>query len=56
MSVAPTEQAATTQQAKSPRFSLGNPWSKPRWLTGVTWVYILWSLLPVLLAVCCQQL
>jgi len=31
--------------------SLRNPWGKPRWLVGVTWVYILWSLLPVLLAI-----
>jgi len=31
--------------------SLRNPWSKPRFLVGITWVYILWSLLPVLLAI-----
>jgi len=51
MSAAPTEQAATGKPARRPGFSLGNPWSKPRWLTGVTCVYILWSLLPVLLAI-----
>ena len=31
--------------------SLRNPWGKPRFLAGVTWVYIIWSLLPVLLAI-----
>ena len=28
-----------------------NPWAKPRFLVGVTWAYILWSIVPVLIAV-----
>src|SRR3954470_6838644 len=31
------------------RFS--NPWARPRWLGGITILYILWSLVPVLLAI-----
>jgi spermidine/putrescine transport system permease protein len=30
---------------------LGNPWGRPRFLKLTTWVYIAWSLLPVLAAV-----
>jgi spermidine/putrescine transport system permease protein len=30
---------------------LRNPWGKPRFLVGITWVYIAWALLPVLLAI-----
>ena len=30
---------------------LGNPWGRPRWLKATTWVYIAWSLLPVLAAI-----
>ena len=30
---------------------LRNPWGKPRALVVVTWVYILWSIVPVLIAV-----
>lgn len=30
---------------------LRNPWSKPRVLVLVTWLYILWSLVPVIIAV-----
>ncbi len=28
-----------------------NPWGKPRFLVAVTWAYILWSIVPVLIAV-----
>ena len=28
-----------------------DPWHKPRFLQGFTWLYVLWSLLPVLIAV-----
>jgi spermidine/putrescine transport system permease protein len=28
-----------------------NPWGKPRALAIITWVYILWSIVPVLIAV-----
>ena len=30
---------------------LSNPWGKPRFLPAVTWLYILWSIVPVLIAV-----
>jgi spermidine/putrescine transport system permease protein len=30
---------------------LGNPWGRPRFLVLTTWLYILWSLVPVLLAI-----
>jgi spermidine/putrescine transport system permease protein len=30
---------------------LRNPWGKPRFLVGVTWLYIAWALLPVLVAI-----
>ena len=33
------------------RERLANPWGKPRWLGAVTIVYILWALVPVLLAI-----
>jgi spermidine/putrescine transport system permease protein len=28
-----------------------NPWGRPRFLVAVTWLYVLWSLVPVLIAV-----
>ena len=33
------------------RERLSNPWGRPRFLAITTWVYILWSLVPVLLAI-----
>jgi spermidine/putrescine transport system permease protein len=30
---------------------LGNPWGKPRFLRLVTWSYIVWSIVPVLIAI-----
>jgi spermidine/putrescine transport system permease protein len=30
---------------------LANPWGKPRFLVGITWLYVAWSLVPVLIAV-----
>jgi spermidine/putrescine transport system permease protein len=30
---------------------LGNPWGKPRFLVLVTWLYIAWALVPVLIAI-----
>jgi spermidine/putrescine transport system permease protein len=30
---------------------LRNPWGRPRFLVAVTWLYVLWSLVPVLIAV-----
>jgi spermidine/putrescine transport system permease protein len=30
---------------------LKNPWGRPRFLVAVTWVYVLWSIVPVLIAI-----
>jgi spermidine/putrescine transport system permease protein len=30
---------------------VGNPWAKPRFLAGFTWLYIAWSIAPVVIAV-----
>jgi spermidine/putrescine transport system permease protein len=30
---------------------ISNPWGKPRFLPAVTWLYVLWSIVPVLIAV-----
>jgi spermidine/putrescine transport system permease protein len=49
----------TTAAARSPRPSafarargwVGNPWGRPRFLVLITWGYMLWSIVPVLIAV-----
>ena len=33
------------------RLWFSNPWGRPRFLPAVTWLYVLWSLLPVLIAI-----
>jgi spermidine/putrescine transport system permease protein len=43
--------AAATSRRISLRTRLSNPWGRPRFLALTTWLYILWSLLPVLLAI-----
>ena len=48
---APVTTPAFTQPKPSWRDRLGNPWGKPRFLRLTTWLYILWSLVPVLLAI-----
>lgn len=30
---------------------LRNPWARPRWLVVITGFYVLWSVVPVLLAI-----
>jgi spermidine/putrescine transport system permease protein len=30
---------------------LKNPWGRPRFLVAVTWIYVLWSIVPVLIAI-----
>jgi spermidine/putrescine transport system permease protein len=30
---------------------LGNPWGRPRFLAAFTWLYVVWSIVPVLIAV-----
>jgi len=50
---------AVAERGATPRFSIAarvrgwirNPWGRPRFLVLVTWAYILWSIVPVLIAV-----
>jgi spermidine/putrescine transport system permease protein len=42
---------ASTTAPTTLRERLRNPWGRPRFLGLVTWLYILWSLVPVLLAI-----
>ncbi|MEX2274418.1 MAG: ABC transporter permease [Actinomycetota bacterium] len=37
--------------ARTPRGWLRNPWRKPRFLESFTWLYLAWSILPVLIAI-----
>jgi spermidine/putrescine transport system permease protein len=54
-----TETTATAAAPAQPAFStwqrvrgwVANPWGRPRFLAVITWVYMLWALLPVLIAV-----
>jgi spermidine/putrescine transport system permease protein len=43
--------AAAASRRISLRTRLSNPWGRPRFLALTTWLYILWSLVPVLLAI-----
>jgi spermidine/putrescine transport system permease protein len=45
-----TEITATPPVRKHRRFA-GNPWRRPMFLEGFTWLYVAWSLLPIALAV-----
>jgi spermidine/putrescine transport system permease protein len=49
------EAAIPLQPERSSSFFLmrwwRNPWRKPRLLEGLTWIYLLWSLLPVAIAI-----
>jgi spermidine/putrescine transport system permease protein len=42
---------AVARRRISVREWFANPWGRPRFLAIVTWLYIVWSLLPVLLAI-----
>jgi spermidine/putrescine transport system permease protein len=46
---APAPREVTTPAARTGWFR--NPWGKPRFLAAVTWGYIAWSVLPVLIAI-----
>jgi spermidine/putrescine transport system permease protein len=46
-----TAPAASARQSVSLRERLSNPWGRPRFLAAITWIYIFWSLVPVLLAI-----
>jgi spermidine/putrescine transport system permease protein len=45
------EAPAVARRRVSVRDWLANPWGRPRFLGIITWLYIAWSLLPVLLAI-----
>ncbi len=45
------ERATTAPQVGRRRSFLSNPWGKPRFLSVWTWLYIIWSIAPVVLAV-----
>jgi spermidine/putrescine transport system permease protein len=42
---------STPTRARGPLGWLRDPWRKPRVLEGITWIYLSWSILPVLIAV-----
>jgi spermidine/putrescine transport system permease protein len=44
-------QPATLSTWQRLRGWLRNPWARPRFLVAITWAYVLWSLVPVLIAV-----
>ncbi|HTW20844.1 MAG TPA: ABC transporter permease [Mycobacteriales bacterium] len=43
--------ATAAVPAPKPRRFIGNPWRRPIFLEGFTWLYVAWSLLPIGLAV-----
>jgi spermidine/putrescine transport system permease protein len=43
--------AAATPRASRLRSFLSNPWGRPRFLSVWTWVYIIWTIAPVVIAV-----
>jgi spermidine/putrescine transport system permease protein len=48
----PAQPTAGTVTARSPRRRLRrNPWGHPWFLEGFTWLYLIWSLIPIALAV-----
>jgi spermidine/putrescine transport system permease protein len=49
MSAAPTP--ARPGMARRVRGWIGNPWGRPRFLIVFTWAYMLWAIIPVLIAV-----
>jgi spermidine/putrescine transport system permease protein len=49
--VAQEQQTAEFSAGKRMRGWLRNPWGRPRFLVLFSWVYVLWSLVPVLIAV-----
>ncbi|HTU30912.1 MAG TPA: ABC transporter permease [Solirubrobacteraceae bacterium] len=52
----PSPAAAPPSQRQAPRRGgifawLRNPWGQPRFLVGVTWLYLAWALVPVAIAI-----
>jgi spermidine/putrescine transport system permease protein len=48
---APSVPATGAERTATLRERISNPWGRPRFLALTTWLYILWSLVPVLLAI-----
>ena len=42
---------AASRSARTPLGWWRNPWRRPHILASVTWLYLAWSLLPVLIAI-----
>jgi spermidine/putrescine transport system permease protein len=51
MSTAASVESTSAGGSATLRGRLSNPWGRPRFLAITTWLYILWSLVPVLLAI-----
>ena len=53
MTVEETARADSSASESAPKWvpPWRNPWRRPYVLAGITWVYILWSLLPILIAI-----
>jgi spermidine/putrescine transport system permease protein len=50
--VARQPESVETQSAwRRVRTWIANPWGRPRFLTGFTWLYIIWCLIPVIIAI-----
>jgi hypothetical protein len=47
----PSARGPTSGYVQRLRGRLGNPWGKPRFLVLVTWGYIVWAIVPVLVAI-----
>ena len=45
------ERPSERSVARRLRDRLGNPWARPRFLVLWTWIYIVWSIVPVLIAI-----
>jgi len=45
------ERSASAALTRRLRDRISNPWGKPRFLPAFTWLYILWSVVPVLIAI-----
>ena len=41
----------TSGRPRRRRRQEGQPWNRPRVLAGITWLYVIWSLVPVLIAI-----
>ncbi len=47
----PTRRAASLSTFEKVRGWITNPWGRPRFLVLITWAYMLWSIVPVLIAI-----